>query len=308
MASHGFRRIALVGDTYVRRRLREGLGAPFEQRRHGMDQRRCEVGVARVGDRTFIDFGDAWSEARAEVRTAALVELSVDLLVVGYAADAHAVARDLTEARRAGVCDAVGVLRTGTHASAKDDAEATVRGEQAFASLARWVGVASRALVRADGAESGALAAFVNGNQPSRPPAEQPSSRQVLLCDTCGVPVTSAVQIGTWADVGVRWEGEAGGRDESLAPPGHAIRGDGSSMAGYWALREGCIYVHEVDLLLAEDNGKGIAITCCGARPDPESGPNLDCPNGHPVGDLFTDCCAPQGGHIEIARVRISPS
>jgi len=197
------------------------------------------------------------------------------------------------------------VLRTGTRTPREADDEASAKAEQAFSAYAPFTSVTVRALLRDEAGIEARLEAALADAGPGASPSEPAREHLVTLaCATCGAPVTSPVQVEPWEPWGPRWEAALHDSDESIAPPGHAIRGDGVTRArGHWVLQQGVVFVHEADLLVAEDNGKGIRITCCGARPDPSNGPNLDCPAGHPIGELWTDCCAPQGGHLDAARV-----
>jgi hypothetical protein len=299
--SSNFRCVAFIGDHYVRKQLRESVGTPFSPVHHAAESGACVIATAVVGETVFADLDDDWADAPAAARTSSLVALGVDLLVVGYSAG-HGVARALTEARRAGVADVVGVLRTGTHSPAEADALASATAERDFAEYAAWILPAPpRTLLRTDDSPWRLLTAFLAAQQPSARLAPDPS-RHVLACATCGAPVTSPVAIVSWSDIGQRWATKDG--DESLVPPGCAVLGHGEKPRS-WTFREGFYYVHEADLVRAEDNGRGIQITCCGARPDPSNGPNLACPAGHPIGELWTDCCSPQGGHLDAARVLV---
>lgn len=296
------RGVALIGDDYVRKVLRDALAAPFSAVHYSGADGRCEVLTATVGDRVYVDL-ESWSDAPAAARTSAIVALGVELFVIGYSSSLHNVASDLTVARRAGVNDVVAILRTGSVAPPDEDERASARAEREFPTYASWVGLASpRALRRLDDGVVGWLDALLDAGTPARPfvPAD---AGHVVFCAICGAAITSAVAIETWADVGARWQESRPDGDESLVPPAHAIRGDGVSSAFGFPLREGALFVHQVDLLHADDNGRGIQITCCGARPDPSHGANLDCPAGHPVGELWTDCCAPQGGHLDLSLV-----
>lgn len=303
--SSPFSHIAIVGDPYVRQRIRESHRLGFRETRQLVPQGECACQIAPFATGTLIDLGDDFDDAPAAVRTAALVSLGVDLVVLGYTAPMSGVARYLTEAHRAGVCDVIGVQRTGTHASVDDDNRASLLAEQAFVAYARWVGfVRVRSLLRAKGSISSMLETFVGDNERSTP-VPPTGERHILVCAECNVAITSAVQIEPWEALGDAWFEQRTSSDESVVPPGHAVVGDGVAGPAYFTLKRGVIYVNEADLIWREENGRGVAVTCCGARPDPTQGPNLECARGHPIGELWTDCCSPQGAHLDLSRLVI---
>jgi hypothetical protein len=306
MATAGRSTLALIGDPYVRSALREGLaarlGRGFEPRRCTELAGSCTVGVLQAGDTLFIDASYEWDEAPSTARVAALTGLGVEAAIVAFAPSSRRLSHDLVLVRRAGIRRVAGLIRAGTVAPAADDDKALEQAQRAFRqylSFAGWPPAhASTARVTIENPATtteAALAALAGARliEPLRAPG-----RLCFACARCGTQLCGAVSDIAPDELDRDWA-SCPHEDEALVPPGRYLRGDGSKQQGGWfETSTGMLYFHEADWLDPIDNGNGLLVTCCGARPDPTKGFNLSCPNGHLLGEIWTDCCSPQGVHV----------
>lgn len=300
---------ALHGDASVRRVLRQSLelqsGRPFLA--PDGSPRRFDTPLSILdtaghpgasAPARYVDIGDL-HEVSPERRPSLLIPFDIDVMLI---AGATYFADGLTVARRAKISKVAGAVLSGTRTPDSADEAEVLRGERAFMAYANMSGwsvrdaripavnaLRSRELVELS------LAAWQSPHGSVR----REATRHAFACATCGAPVVGGVvpvEVGSVANL---WNaGERPAWDESLAPLGHYFLGDGVSRIGGFTVAVGTLYFHPADWLGTDENGRGATETCCGFRPIEANGFNLSCANGHLLGNVWTDCCAPQGLHV----------
>lgn len=320
----GMGNIAVIGNAWLRAALRRALAgqlpARFVRDVEGTQRAAEHVSIShatlRGGPRTFFEFESENWEGPSSARVEFLRANDVQDAVIAFFGSAGPRREELTAMRRAGVRRIIGVVAEEAGAPAGDSRNAPT-AEQSFFTIAKWLSYPTEqaTVVRlASGwpsKEAHALDEFARNaldfvdTELGRHAVELKAPTGVrFACATCGIVLTEAVEEISFERAESEWNGKGGHRDESLSPPLHFFRYTGKETeATYW-LRNNLLYFNSVDWLNTTDNGQGMKTTCCGARPEGNA-LNLSCPNGHELGTVWLDCCAPQGVHVIESRVSV---
>jgi len=301
-SSGGKRAFALLGDPYALHAVRGGLsersGESFVRVRQTAGGHTFSVLLFEDGARSYVDVATDWEDAPSEARAQLLTMLEVDAALIAGVGDSFATS--LSIVRELGTIRVAGATRKGTRSPALADQEAILAAGGAFAiytSLAGFPEGAPFVDLDLEWPREAALSAerALEEACTMHLPRPRPHARS-YGCAMCGARVSRTVTPLDAANASTLRQGPVG--DESLAPFAHVLRGDGTThQDGYWTFSAGRLYFHLADWLDPDEHGSGL-FGCCGFRPDPALGFNLACPNGHGLGELFSDCCSPQGVHV----------
>jgi hypothetical protein len=284
---------------------------PFNSRPFRFQEQSCEIRTLEFSwdgkSNLFVD-PDFDSTARS-FQHEALKSIGHEnaFALIGFSPHAK-VADGLGLAFRSGISSVVGLIRCGTRTPPSEDSIAIENARLNFERCLPYWGFALDASVveiecaGASSSVSRLMTAVSAGKFGILPPIAGSS----FCCAQCGVPVTWSVS--KLAEPLLQeWIASLPLPDESLVPPRHYWHGNGTEVL-WMKTRDDYLYFHESDWIDPEDNGSGMSFTCCGARPDPSNGFNLSCPNGHRLGELWTDCCCFQGIHVPISNLCEKPS
>lgn len=318
--------IAVIGNAWLRAALRKALGAEFSTRfapnadatKHAGEAVLVSNSTFRGEQRTIFEFESENWEGPSTKRADFLRANDVRDAVIVFFSSGGPKRAELTSMRRGGVQRIIGVAAAEADA-AESDAAAGPTAEQSFSTIADWLAYPSA---------QAPVARFASGWPSKVPDAMDDFARDTwrfvereigrsaeelkplvgtrFACAACDAVLTEPVMEVSFERAESEWSSRVGSEDESLAPPMHYFRYAGEETEATFWLRNNLLYFNSVDWFGAADNGQGMKVTCCDARPEGDA-LNLSCPNGHELGTLWLDCCAPQGVHVIESRVAAVP-